>query len=210
MAYELANDRVHAHLAEVLREGVLALIDASIWSSTRRLGQDIRRFVEQLTAEGSRQPILELWPSQRQALQENLLDPARRAVVVEMPTSAGKTLVAEFAIVQSLALNPESRVAYVVPTRALVNQVSRRLRTDMLALGHRVEAAVPVFELDPTEDTFLRQPFEVLVVTPEKLDLLVRSAHPAVETLSLVVVVEGNILAGDERGARVEMLLATL
>ena len=209
-AFAMANDRGNAHLAELLRAGLLAMIEASIWNSTRRLGASIRQFVEDLASEGAREPILELWPSQRKALQANLLDPARRAVVVEMPTSAGKTLVAEFAIVQALALNPESKVAYIVPTRALANQLSRRLRHDLAPLGHRVESAVPVFELDPTEDTFLRQPFQVLVVTPEKFDLLIRSDHPASQDLSLVVVDEAHNLAGDDRGTRLEFLLAAI
>jgi replicative superfamily II helicase len=127
-----------------------------------------------------------------------------------MPTSAGKTLLAEFAIVQALALYPQRTVAYVVPTRALVNQITRRLRRDIEPLGFPVEAAIPVVEIDPSEDQLLRQDISVLVVTPEKLDLLIRTDHPVVAELSLIVADEAHNIGTDARGARLELLLATL
>ncbi|MGW4168979.1 DEAD/DEAH box helicase [Streptomyces chartreusis] len=185
------------------------IIASSIWKNTRLLGQDFRNFVSAL-ASRERTPTLELWPSQRRAIDQHLLDPARRAVVVEMPTSAGKTLVAEFSIVQAHALNRESTVAYIVPTRALVNQITQRLRRDFRPLGFVVEAAAPVFELDPTEDQLLQQKIDILVSTPEKLDLLVKSNHEAVQNLSLVVVDEAHNLADGDRGVRMELLLGTL
>ena len=60
----------------------------------------------------------ELWPSQTNALERGLLDPANSAVV-RMPTSAGKTRVAELAIVDMLVRQPGSMCVYVAPFRAL-------------------------------------------------------------------------------------------
>jgi helicase len=128
-----------------------------------------------------------------------------------MPTSAGKTLVAEFAIVQGLALNPDATVAYVVPTRALVNQITLRLRTDFAPLRMNVEAAVPVFELDPVEDALLRGGrIHVLVTTPEKLDLLLRQGHPSVRDIALLVADEAHNIGDGERGARLELMLGSV
>ncbi|MGW2196756.1 DEAD/DEAH box helicase, partial [Streptosporangium sp. NPDC001682] len=207
---ELQPDPELLHFTDLLSAGAKQLVRSSVWFSTRRLGTRIRDFVNLLTDQARQSPLLELWPSQRAALGSSLLDPAKRAIVVEMPTSAGKTLIAEFSIIQALALNPGSRVAYVVPTRALINQVVVRLRSDVAPLGYTVEAAVPVFELDPTEDLLLRRKVDVLVVTPEKLDLLIRSGHPVANTLSLVVVDEAHNIADGPRGARLELLLGTL
>lgn len=199
------------HLADLLHIGLRALIDASIWTVTRGLGARIGAFVEELAGRNRENPILELWPSQRRALRSSLLDPAKRALVVQMPTSAGKTLVAEFAIVQALALNPDATVAYVVPTRALVNQITVRLRADLSPLRLNVEAAVPVFELDPVEDSLLRGArIDVLITTPEKLDLLLRQRHPAVRDLALTVSDEAHNLGDGTRGARLELLLGTV
>ena len=193
---EIDPDPELEHVADLLFAGIEVLISSSIWSYARRgLGAKVEDFIARLVDRD--EPVLELWPSQRIALSSSLLDPAKRAIVVEMPTSAGKTLLAEFAIVQALALYPDRHVAYVVPTRALVNQVTRRLRHELGALEIQVEAAVPVFEIDPTEDAFLRRTFNVLVATPEKLDLLMRSDHPSVSELSLVVADEAHNLGAE-------------
>lgn len=208
---DLESNAVLEHLADLLHAGLRALVDGSVWTVTRGLGARIAKFVEGLADEHRENPVLELWPSQRTALRSSLLDPAKRALVVQMPTSAGKTLVAEFAIVQGLALNPDATVAYVVPTRALVNQITLRLRTDLAPLDLNVEAAVPVFELDPVEDTLLKgERIHVLVTTPEKLDLLLRQDHPSVQDIALVVADEAHNLGDGQRGARLELMLGAV
>ncbi|HVX32152.1 MAG TPA: DEAD/DEAH box helicase [Solirubrobacterales bacterium] len=201
--------------AKTLEPALAVMANSSIWSNTSRLSEAARGFAQHL-AEKVDGPVSELWFSQREALRQSLLDPVKAAISIEMPTSAGKTLLAELAIVQTLALNPDSSIAYVVPTRALVNQITRRLRADIegAALdGQRpvtVESAVPVLELDPLEEGMLRDRPDVLVTTPEKLDLLVRAEHPAVAKLSLIVVDEAHHISEEGRGPRLELLLATL
>ncbi|WP_328223309.1 DEAD/DEAH box helicase [Streptomyces sp. NBC_00310] len=192
-----------------------AMAKASIWYNTSRLSSAAREFAQQIASNDQENPVSELWWSQREALSQSLLDPFKTAISVQMPTSAGKTLLAEFSIVQNIALNPGSVVAYLVPTRALVNQMTRRLRSDLSGARSdgsdiSVEAAAPVFELDPTESRLLSLRPDVLVTTPEKLDLLVKSGHPSIRDLSLVVVDEAHHIADETRGPRLELLLATL
>lgn len=208
---DIALERV----GESLEAALTSMARASIWYNTSRLSQAARAFVESLTSDDQPSPVSELWWSQRTALSESLLDPFKAAISVQMPTSAGKTLLAEFAIVQALALNPAGSIAYVVPTRALVNQITRRLRNDLRNASTDgrdliVEAAVPAFELDPTENGLLSSRPDILVTTPEKLDLLVRARHAAVDDLCLVVVDEAHHIADTQRGPRLELLLATL
>jgi superfamily II DNA/RNA helicase len=211
-ALQSAGSSTLMHIGMLLWAGCHRTIENSIWSHVRGLGQGAVDFAKVLTSKGRERPVIELWPSQQHALRRNLLDPYPRAIVVEMPTSAGKTLLAEFAIVQSKALNPRGVVAYIVPTRALVNQVTATLRLDLSRLEHplHVEQAIPAFELDPTEEKLLAHAPDVLVTTAEKLDLLVRRNHPATQQLSLVVADEVHNLADGERGPRLELLLGTL
>jgi len=204
-------DAIFGILGDLIQAASGHMIRTSIWTGTSRLGKSLRDFVSSLASPERSDPLLELWPSQRAAIDSHLLDPARRAVVVEMPTSAGKTLIAEFSMIQAHALNPESTAVYVVPTRALVNQITQRLRKDFGPLKLVVESAIPVFELDPTEDALLSQSdVQVLVSTPEKLDLLIKSGHPTVEQMSLVVIDEAHNIADGPRGARLELLLGML
>jgi replicative superfamily II helicase len=53
--------------------------------------------------------------------------------MVNLPTSSGKTFIAEFRILQALNqfADEDGWIAYIVPTRALVNQTSIRLRKDL-------------------------------------------------------------------------------
>jgi hypothetical protein len=209
-ASALVNNGVIARLARLTSVICTALVKNSIWTQVEGLGTNVSKFAELLAARDFDAPLLELWPSQQEALRKNFLDPYSRAIMVQMPTSAGKTLLAKFSIIQTLALNPGSTIAYIVPTRVLVNQVVDELRRDLRGLGLSVEQAIPVFELDPTESVMLSQAPNVLVTTPEKMDLLIRENHPSLLNLSQVVVDEAHNLGEGVRGARLELLLATL
>jgi len=209
-AFETARSQLYSHLANLLWVGCRELVHNSIWTHVPSLGEAAQEFARLLSKHGRPDPVLELWPSQQEAFRKNLLDPYQRAILVEMPTSAGKTLLAKFAIVQTKALNPHGTITYIVPTRALVNQVTLDLRSDFVGLGIRVEQAVPAFELDPTEEQLLRQKPDVLVTTPEKLDLLVRKNHEAVRELSLVIADEAHNIGDAGRGPRLELLLGTI
>lgn len=204
------NDGQFARLIDLVHLGLRPLVERSIWAQVETLGSELGLLASELAGTTNERPTLELWPSQVQAMRSNLLDAYRRAVVVQMPTSAGKTLLAKFSIVQTLALNKAGRVAYVVPTRVLVNQVTDELRRDFAPLNLTVEQAIPVVDLDPTEDLLLQSLPHVLVTTPEKLDLLVRTGHPVMENLSMVVVDEAHNIGEPNRGARLELVLATI
>lgn len=189
-----------------LRLGLHALIQNSVYAL--RLPRSVETLVDNLASRELR-PVLDTWYPQRQAIYAgSLLDPTRPAVVVSLPTSSGKTLLAEMAIAQALA-EDAGRVVYMAPTRALVSQVARTLKRDM-GSGVEVRIASPAYELDVVEDEILSDDFDVLVTTPEKFDLLFRIGHKSVSQVALVVVDEAHNLACEERGARLELLLASL
>ena len=195
-----------------------SLVERSIWSAVRGAGSRARSFVEQLASRGNEQPFLELLPPQHKALvDEGLMGAGRRSIVVSLPTSAGKTLIAEFRILQALDNYDKQLgwVAYTAPTRALVNQVTARLRRDFAPLGIRVERFSPALEVDSVEAEILsasNDPFRVIVTTPEKLDLLLRGgwASDLGRPLCLVIVDEAHNLRTGARGLKLELLLATI
>ena len=196
------------------------LVENCIWTVTRAVNSRVTRFVENLVARGrGEKAIFEVLPPQRVALAEQgLLGSSRRAVVVSLPTSSGKTLIAQFRILQALNQydEPKGWAAYLAPTRTLVRQVAHRLRRDFGPLGVVVEQVSPALEVDSVEADILRASdancFRVLVTTPEKLDLLLRQGweEKVGRPLTLVVVDEAHNIQDDARGMKLELLLATI
>lgn len=196
------------------------LVDNSIWTVARAVNTRVAMFVESMVSRKRRQPIFEMLPPQRRTLREKgLLGSGHRAVVVSLPTSSGKTAIAQFRILQALNQFDHERgwVAYLAPTRALVNQLTLRLRRDFEALGIVVEKASPALEVDGLEAGMLAEveaarQFRLLVATPEKFDLMLRGdwEQKIGRPLTLVVVDEAHGLASDARGLRLELLLATI
>ncbi|NMO00258.1 DEAD/DEAH box helicase [Gordonia sp. TBRC 11910] len=185
------------------------MVAGALWSVTR-IGPEIRSIVETATRQRS---MFEMLPPQRIAIQEQgLMDPASAAVVVDLPTSAGKTILAEFKIVQAIGQFKQDNgwVAYVAPTRALVSQITRRLRRDLGPSGIRVEELTSAVEIDEIEAGMLNEsPFDVLVATPEKLHLAIRNAAIG-RPLALLVLDEAHNIEDSDRGIRIELLLATV
>lgn len=207
-------------LARLLSRTAKALVDNSIWTVTRAVNSRVTKFVESLTSRDLRQPIFEMLPPQRRTLrEEGLLGSGHRSVVVSLPTSSGKTFIAEFRILQALNQFDYERgwVAYLAPTRALVNQLTLRLRRDFAHLGTVVEKASPALEIDGLEARMLTdedssRQFRILITTPEKLDLMLRGGweEKINRPLTLVVVDEAHGLAARRRGLKLELLLATI
>jgi superfamily II DNA/RNA helicase len=189
------------------------MVAGSLWAATAGINSRVSRFVRAMTS--AARPMIELLPPQRAALAEQgLLDPASHAVVVDLPTSGGKTTLAQFRILQALNQFAEDQgwVAYVAPTRALVAQLLRRLRRDFGSLGIKVEQVSGGIEIDSFEEDLLGQEegFHVLIATPEKLNLIIRNGKLRHRPLALVVVDEAHNIEDFERGLRIELLLATI
>lgn len=207
-------------LARLLARTAGTLVDNSIWTVTRAVNSRVTSFVQTLTSRARQRPIFEVLPPQRNVLSEQgLLGSARRSVVVQLPTSSGKTFIAEFRILQALNQFDHERgwVAYLAPTRTLVNQLARQLERDFKPIGIAVEKVSPALEFDSHEARMLEETdpekqFRILVATPEKLDLMLRGGWEAriERPLTLVVVDEAHGIGTGVRGLRLELLLATI
>ncbi len=193
------------------------MVTDSIWWVAKSINSRVTKFVKEVTKQ---QAMFELLPPQRAAIQEQgLLDQAATAIVVDMPTSGGKTLLAQFRILQALNQFDQDEsgkgwVAYVAPTKALTAQITRRLRRDFEPIGVKIEQLTGAVEIDAFEEDILAQTeredaFDVLVATPEKLQLVIRNKKIP-RPLALVVMDEAHNIEDETRGLRIELLLATI
>ncbi len=197
------------------------LVENAIWTVTRAVNTRVTKFVKTLVDKGrGDQALFDVLPPQRHTLaEEGLLGSSRRAVVVSLPTSSGKTMIAQFRILQALnQFDTENGwVVYLAPTRALVNQITGRIRKDFDPLGVVVEQVSPALEVDGFEMSLLSESdkesqFKVLVTTPEKLDLMLRQGweEKIGRPLTLVVVDEAHNIQDVNRGLKLELLLANI
>lgn len=130
-----------------------------------------------------------------------------RDALVSAPTAGGKTeaVAAPLAARHLSARGAGLSLLYVCPTRALVNDLYRRLATPLESLGIELGAKTsdhPVTAHDPLAPW--------LITTPESLDsLLVRRPRDLVGVTALVLD-EIHLLDGTPRGDQLRMLMARL
>ncbi|MGY0634049.1 DEAD/DEAH box helicase [Luteimonas sp. A478] len=162
-----------------------------------------RMFISSLYAR--RTSEVELWPSQREA--------ARRStdvtddLVVALPTSAGKTRVAEIATLMTLSSG--QRVLIVTPLRALSAQTERSFRRTFAPLGFSVSSLYGASGLSAGDEDALRTR-KIIIATPEKLDFALRNDPTLINDVGLIVLDEGHMIGPSEREIRYEILVQRL
>ncbi|WP_286689389.1 MULTISPECIES: DEAD/DEAH box helicase [unclassified Aeromicrobium] len=194
------------------------LADNSIWAV---LPPDLPAAVKQAFTL-DQQPILTLWPPQRALLAHptlSPLDPATTRLLVSVPTSAGKTLLAQLIICAHTALDDRD-VCYVTPLRSLGREMRQGLRSRLRYLDRRIGADLPdgfgakvLFgddTIDGEEGT--GQLPQVEVMTPERLmNALRQNPQEILSRFSLFIIDEVHLIAETGgRGLLLEGLLSLL
>lgn len=190
---DLWSDSLHIQLPGLPVDGT----GAAAWTELRE------RFIAVLACR--ERPVHELWPSQRTAVQR-VLD-ATDDLVVSLPTSAGKTRVAEVAALRTIAAG--KRVVLVTPLRALSAQMEEDFEDLFGALGKGVSslygaAGVLYGDLDALRSA------DIVITTPEKLDAALRVDAGMLDDVGLIVLDEGHMVGFDARGLRYETLIQRL
>jgi len=145
--------------------------------------------------------VLELYPPQADVVERGLLD--GKNLVVAIPTAAGKTLLAELAMLRA-ALKGE-RSLYIVPLRALATekQVSFS-RFEELGVAVGISSG----DFESKEEHLGKN--QIVVATSEKADSLIRTETGWIRDLSVLVVDEIHLLNSVNRGPTLEMTITKL
>ena len=152
-----------------------------------------------------RKAEIELWPSQMQAARK--VTSTRANLVLSLPTSAGKTRIAELCILACLAEG--RRVIFVTPLRALSAQTEVSLRRTFMPLGKTVSSLYGSIGVHGSDiDTLSNR--DIVVTTPEKLDFAIRSNPEILDDVGLVVLDEGHMIGLEERELRYEAQIQRL
>jgi len=135
--------------------------------------------------------------------------------VILAPTAGGKTEASMFPTLSGLVNDPAQGVGaiYVAPIKALLNNQAERLGqyTEMVGLSRFVwHGDTPTNE----RTTFLREPTELLMTTPESLEVMLVSRRVNEKSLfadlRTVVIDEVHAVAGTDRGAHLMSVIERL
>ncbi len=150
--------------------------------------------------------IYELWPAQMLLGKKGVF--AGRSAVVQMPTSAGKTKATEL-IIRSAFLSDRTKLAIIVaPFRALCHEIYDGLAKQFQGEDISLQLASDVLQDDLSD---MADPLPcILILTPEKLDYLLRQQPELTSVTGLIVYDEGHLFDDSSRGVKYELLLASL
>ena len=148
------------------------------------------------------QGIKELRPCQEKAINAGVLE--GKSLLVCSPTGSGKTQVAEYAALASI-LQKKSKAVYIVPLRALATE---KYKDFVKRYGHLCRIAMSSGDLD-SADNYLAG-YDLIIVTAEKLDSLLRHQAPWVKGIATMIVDEIHLLQDTTRGPVLEILITLL
>jgi replicative superfamily II helicase len=132
-----------------------------------------------------------------------------RGAVINLRTSAGKTRVAELAILQTFLAYPDSHVFYLAPFRSLALEIEHTLTATFSWLGYGVSHLYGGSRVSSV-DTELALESDISIATPEKARALFRAAPDLFENVKLIIVDEGHLIGPSERFVRNEIFIAHL
>ncbi|MBI3051963.1 DEAD/DEAH box helicase [Candidatus Woesearchaeota archaeon] len=146
--------------------------------------------------------ISELRPAQEKAIKAGLLE--GNNILVCTPTSSGKTLIAELAMVTEI-LRSKAKAIYIVPLKALANEKYNDFRK---RYGGFLKVALSIGDLDAS-DSYLID-YDIIITVSEKLDSLIRHYSPWISMVRVVVIDEIHLLNDSDRGPTLEILITIL
>lgn len=156
----------------------------------------------------SKPPVTDLWKSQLESL-SIALNQWNDGGVINLRTSAGKTRVAELAILRTLAEDRSAKVIYLAPYRSLAFELERTFGRFLGALGYSITHLYGGSRFSGIDQTMVTEA-NLIIATPEKAKALMRAAPELLDAVKLVVVDEGHLLGADERHIKNELFLEHL
>ena len=147
-----------------------------------------------------------LYPPQEKTVKAGLLE--GKSILVSAPTASGKTLIAILAIIKHLS-EKRGKIVYLSPLKALASEKFnefKKLGSVDLAKNMKIQISTGDFDIS---DKSLGQN-DVLVLTNEKMDSIIRQGAEWIDQISLVIADEVHLLGDDDRGPTLEIVLTKL
>ncbi len=147
-----------------------------------------------------------LYPPQADSVKSGLLN--GKSILVSAPTASGKTLIAVLAILSYLS-NNDGKVIYLSPLRALAAEKFLEFKKlEKISIGKKIKVSISTGDFENIEKNLEKS--NVLILTNEKMDSIIRHGAEWVEEIGLVITDEVHLIGDENRGPTLEMTLTQL
>ncbi len=147
-----------------------------------------------------------LYPPQEKTIKAGLLE--GKSILVSAPTASGKTLIATLAIIKHLS-EKRGKIVYLSPLKALASEKFNEFKKlGSVDLGKNVKIQISTGDFDVSDKNLGQN--DILVLTNEKMDSIIRQGAEWIDQISLVIADEVHLLGDDDRGPTLEIVLTKL
>jgi NADPH-dependent 7-cyano-7-deazaguanine reductase QueF-like protein len=151
--------------------------------------------------------IHEFFSTQRKALEQVINKDD--GLIVSMPTSSGKTRIAEVGILDCKIQNPISKILFIAPYRSLAFEIENDLEKVFTSTGIIVSQLYGGSLFNKLDEKIIEET-DVIIATQEKAKALLRSNSEIINSIKLIILDEGHLLGDNDRYIRSELLIEEL
>ncbi len=182
---------------------------ASLWNLTKQLDNidaidKVKNYILGLSFRKT--PVIELFISQRKSLEKIFKSDS---AVVSMPTSSGKTRIAEIAMMQSLINHPDSLVLYIAPFKSLAFEIEEALSQSLGHMNYQISHLYGGAQFTKIDKNIIEES-QIIVATPEKAKAIIRSDRSIINKINLIIIDEGHLIGDDPRQIFNELFIEEL
>jgi ferritin len=210
---EIAEAREEPDIWWVIRL-LLIIIDgvekASFWNVLRGYYNDLPFLAERYIFShifSRHTKIREFFSTQRNALKQVINK--EEGLVVSMPTSSGKTRIAEVAILDCKIKNPDSKILFIAPYKSLAFEIENDLERVFSPTGIIVSQLYGGSLFNKLDEKIIEET-DVIIATQEKTKAILRSNSEITKSIKLIILDEGHLLGDNDRYIRSELLIEEL
>ena len=142
-------------------------------------------------------------PVQGLAIKKGLLK--GKNLLVCAPTASGKTLIAELAFINNFLMR-RGKALYIVPLKALANEKYKEFLSKYKDLG--IKIGISTGDFDSLSQHLANK--DLVILTSEKLDSLIRHKASWIKEASLLIIDEIHLINDLSRGATLEMVITLM
>ena len=150
--------------------------------------------------------FVDLYPPQGAAVKAGLL--RGKSLLIATPTASGKTLVAIMAMLSYLSKN-HGKAVYLSPLRALaLEKYSEFKRMESINMDNPVRVAISTGDFEGVTKNL--RSGNLLVMTNEKMDAIIRNTPGWLDDVGLIIADEIHLVGDPSRGPTLEMILTRM